>query len=277
MSDFESLGIIAGSKSLPLLIAREARASGIRKIVVAAFEGETDSAIAQLADKITWLRVGQLSRMISAFSDEGITRCVMAGQIAPKNLFDLRPDLRAMALMLRLKEKNAHSIFGGIAEELQKDGIDLIEATRWLKPSMPGEGFLIGRELNPEQQEDAHYGFRIAKEISRLEIGQCIVVKNGAVLAVEAFEGTNACLERGGLLAGKKGGAVAVKVAKENHDLRFDIPCIGNETVQICAKSGIKVLALEAGKTVLLEKTEVEQAARQNGITIVTIGSHSAR
>ncbi len=184
MSEFESLGIIAGSKSLPLLIAREARASGIRKIVVAAFEGETDPTLTQLADKITWLRVGQLSRMISVFSDEGITRCVMAGQIAPKNLFDLRPDLRAMGLLLRLKEKNAHSIFGGIADELKKEGIDLIDATRWLQPSMPGENFLIGRGLSSEQHDEARYGFRMAKEISRLEIGQCVVVENGAVLAV---------------------------------------------------------------------------------------------
>src|ERR1041385_2994680 len=133
MSELESLGIIAGSKSLPLLIAREARASGVKKIVVVAFEGETDPAITPLADKTIWLRVGQLSRMITAFTETGITRCVMAGQIAPKNLFDLRPDLRAMALMLRLKEKNAHSIFRGIAEELQKDGVQLIEAIPWLK------------------------------------------------------------------------------------------------------------------------------------------------
>lgn len=280
MSESDSLGIIAGSKSLPLLIAREARASGIKKIVAVAFEGETDQSIAELADKVIWLKVGQLSRLISAFKDEGIKRCVMAGQIAPSNLFNLRPDLRAVSLLLRLKEKNAHTIFGGIADELQKDGVQLIEATPWLKPNMPAAGFLIGRKLSSEQNEDVQYGFQIAKEVARLEIGQCVVVKNGTVLAVEGFEGTNACLERGGSLAGKKGGAVAVKVAKPSHDLRFDIPCIGKQTIEIAARAGINVLALEAGKTVLLEENEVREAARKQEVTILTVASareiHSA-
>ncbi|MDB6039656.1 MAG: hypothetical protein JWM99_3497, partial [Verrucomicrobiales bacterium] len=176
MSESDSLGIIAGSKSLPLLIAREARASGIKKIVAVAFEGETDQSITQLADKVIWLKVGQLSRLISAFKDEDITRCVMAGQIAPSNLFNLRPDLRAVSLLLRLKEKNAHTIFGGIADELQKDRIKLIEAIPWLRPHMPGPGFLIGHKLSSEQNEDVQFGFQIAKEVSRLEIGQCVVV-----------------------------------------------------------------------------------------------------
>jgi DUF1009 family protein len=273
MSESESLGLIAGSKSLPLLIAREARASGIDKIVAVAFEGETDPSITELADKVVWLRVGQLSRLISAFKDEGIKRCVMAGQIAPSNLFNLRPDLRAVSLLLRLKEKNAHTIFGGIADELEKDGVKLVEAIPWLKPHMPGGGFLIGRKLSSEQTEDVQYGFQIAKEISRLEIGQCVVVKNGTVLAVEGLEGTNACLERGGSLAGKKGGAVAVKVAKPSHDLRFDIPCIGKQTVETAAKAGIEVLALEAGKTVLLEENEVRDSARKLGIVILTVST----
>src|SRR5512135_3109417 len=125
----DSLGIIAGNRSLPLLFAKEARRQGVKRLVAVAFENETDPALAPLVDEIVWLRVGQLSKMIAAFTDRGVTQCVMAGQIAPKNLYDFRPDLRAMALLFRLKEKNAHTIFGAIAEELKKDGVELIEAT----------------------------------------------------------------------------------------------------------------------------------------------------
>jgi DUF1009 family protein len=194
----------------------------------------------------------------------------MVGQIAPKNLFDLRPDLRAMSLLLRLKEKNAHSIFGAIAGELQKEGVELIEATPWLAPLMAGPGFSLGPKLSAEQKADVEYGFRIAREVSRLEIGQTVVVKNGTVLAVEGFEGTDKALARGGELAGKDGGAVAVKLAKPGHDMRFDIPCIGAKTLEVCAAAGISVLALESGKTLLLEREQCEDLARKNSISVVS-------
>jgi hypothetical protein len=192
----------------------------------------------------------------------------MAGQIAPKNLYDLRPDLRTMALLFRLKEKNAHTIFGAIAEELKKDGVELIEGTPWLKPLMPDKSYRTGPRLSREQEADAAFGYRMAKEISKLEIGQTVVVKNGTVLAVEGFEGTDRCLARGGELAGKHGGAVAAKVAKEHHDMRFDIPCLGAQTVETCAKSGIAVLVFEAGKTLLLDKAEVEKEAGGKRVTV---------
>jgi len=242
----ESLGIIAGNRSLPLVFARQARAMGVRKLVAAGFEGETDPALAALVDEIVWLKVGQLSKLISAFTDRAIRQCVMVGQIAPKNLYDLRPDLRAVGMLLRLKEKNAHSIFGAIAAELQKDGVELIEATPWLRPLMPANGFQLGPRLSEAQRADVEFGFRIAKETSRLEIGQTVLVKNGTVLAVEAFEGTDKCLLRGGELAGKEGGAVAIKVARENHDLRFDIPCLGPQTLETCAASRAGVRGGEA-------------------------------
>jgi hypothetical protein len=266
-----SLGIIAGNRALPLELARLARAAGIRRLVAVAFEGETDSALAALVDDIVWLRVGQLSKMIAAFTDRGITQCVMVGQIAPKNLFDLRPDLRAVAMLFRLKEKNAHTIFGAIAGELEKDGVKLIAATPWLAPIMPAGNFLLGPKLSEKQQADVQFGFRMAKEVSRLEIGQTVVVKNGAVLAVEGFEGTDKCLARGGELAGKEGGAVAVKVAKQNHDLRFDLPCLGASTLEVCVASRINVLAIEAGKSILLERDNCEQLAAKNKISVTTI------
>lgn len=245
---------------------------GVKRLVAVAFDGETDPALASLVDDIVWLKVGQLSRMISTFTDRGVKQCVMVGQIAPKNLFDLRPDLRAMGLLLRLKEKNAHTIFGAIADELKKDGVDVIEATPWLKPLMLGAGFHLGPKLSNEQRADVEFGFRIAKEVSRLEIGQTVVVKNGTVLAVEGFEGTDKCLSRGGELAGKDGGAVAVKVAKTGHDMRFDIPCIGSKTLETCSAAGVSVLAIEAGRTLLLEQETCALLASRLKIALTTVG-----
>jgi DUF1009 family protein len=268
----DSLGIIAGNRSLPLLFAKEARRQGVNRLVAVAFEGETDPTLASLVDDIVWLRVGQLSKMISAFTDRGVKHCVMAGQIAPKNLFDLRPDLRALGLLLRLREKNAHTVFSAIADELQREGVELIEATPWLRPLMPTSGFQLGPKLSKAQQADVEFGFRIAKEVSRLEIGQTVLVKDGTVLAVEGFEGTDKCLARGGELAGKLGGAVAVKVAKEKHDLRFDIPCLGPQTLETCAKARIAALAFEAGKSLVLEQDACAQLARKHKIAVTTVG-----
>ena len=196
----------------------------------------------------------------------------MAGQIAPRNLFDLRPDLRALGVLVRLRERNAHSIFGAVAAELKKDGIELIEAIPWLKPLMPGSGFRLGPAISKDQREDVDFGFHMAREVSRLEIGQTVVVKNGTVLAVEGFEGTDRCLARGGELAGKNGGAVAVKVAKEHHDLRFDIPCLGPQTLETCAAAHVSVLAFQAGKSLLLEQDACERLAKKNKISLMTIG-----
>ena len=266
----ETCGIIAGNQTLPLLFARQARAQGVQRLVAVGFIGETDPALASLVDEIVWLKVGQLSKLISAFTDNGVRHCVMLGQIAPKNLFDLRPDLRAITLLLRLKEKNAHTIFGAIADELGKEGVELIDATPWLRPLMPAAGFALGPKLSATQRADVAFGFRLAKEISRLEIGQTVVVTEGTALAVEGFEGTDRCLARGGELAGKNGGAVAVKVARENHDMRFDVPCVGPQTLEACAASGIAVLAIEAGRSLVLEQETVERLALREKISVLT-------
>jgi len=267
----DTLGLIAGNRSLPLLFARQARSMGVKRLVAVALQGETDPALAKLVDEIIWLKAGQLSKLISAFAERGIKHCVMVGQVAPKNLFAIRPDPRAMAMLLKLKEKNAHTIFGAIADELGNDGVELIEATPWLRPLMPGNGFHLGPELSRGQWADVQFGFRIAKEVSRLEVGQTVVVRNGTVLAVEGFEGTDNCLARGGQLAGKDGHAVAVKVAKEKHDMRFDIPCVGARTIEICATAGVSVLALESEKTLLLDAAKVKQLASKKKIALTTV------
>jgi UDP-2,3-diacylglucosamine hydrolase len=264
----ETLGIIAGSRSLPLEVARQARAGGVKRLIAVGFVNETDPELEKLVDVMHWIRVGQLSKLIAAFKNDGVRHCVMAGQVAPKNIFDVRPDLRGLTLLLRVKEKNAHTVFGAIADELRKDGIELIEATPWLKPLMPGRGFHLGPKLSRERTEDVAFGHRIAKELTRLEIGQLVIVKDGVVLAVEAFEGTDACLTRGGRLAGKSGGAVAVKVARENHDMRFDIPCIGPQTIQTCATAGIAVFAFESDKTLVLDRPEVEALIKRYRVAL---------
>lgn len=262
--------MVAGSLSLPLIFAREVRQRGLKRLVVVAAEGATDPRISEWADEVVWLKVGQLGKMIRAFTDRGVKRCVMLGMIAPRSLFDVRPDMRGLSVLMRLKEKNAHTIFGAIADELAKDGVELISAVPWLTSIMPPHGYQVGPALSSELQDDVLYGYRMAKEISQLEIGQCVVVKKGTVLAVEGFEGTDRCLARGGELAGKSGGAVAVKVAKKNHDLRFDVPCVGPTTLEVCAKNGVAVLAVEAGWTLLLEKEELERLARTLKVTVVS-------
>ncbi len=267
----DTLGIIAGDRSLPLVLAREARARGVRRLIGIGFEDLSNRELEPLVDKMEWMRLGQLNKMIDAFHKHGVKHCVMVGKVAPKSFFDARPDLRVIGAVLKLKEKNAHTLFGALAEELQKDGIRLIEPVPWLGPTMPGAGFHLGPRLSDEQREDVAFGFRIAKEISRLEIGQSVVVKRGAVLAVEGFEGTDKCLQRGGDLAGREGGAVAVKVAKENHDMRWDIPCTGEQTLETCAAAGLSVLAIEAGKTLLLDQDRVETLARKHKISVVTV------
>lgn len=267
----EVLGLIAGSRSLPIVLARQARAAGVTRLVAVGFEGETDPALADSVDELVWVRVGQLDRMIRALSERGVRHCVMAGQIAPKRLYEVRPDLRALTVLLRLRERNAHTIFGAVIEELRKDGIEVLEATPWLRPLMKGPGYRLGPPPGPEHQQDIVFGYRMAREMARLEIGQLVVVKQGTVLAVEAFEGTDRCLLRGGELAGPGGGAVAVKAAKQGHDMRFDIPCVGPATLETCARAGVAVFAFEAGRSLVLEEQTCGELARRHKISFLTV------
>ncbi len=266
-----TIGIISGSGIYPEEFMAAARAKGgdIR-LVMAAFKGETRQELADEADASAWFRVGQLGKMIKFLGKEGATEAVMVGQIAPRNLFDLRPDIRTAMLLARLKQKNAETIFGAIAEELDKDGITLLPATTFLEDIMPGEGHVCGPSLKESAIEDAKYGFKIAKETSRLDIGQTVVVRNGTVLAVEAFEGTNDCIRRGGELGRGKDVTLA-KVSKPNQDFRFDVPVIGPDTVKNCVKSGISVIAIEAGKTLLLGGDEVRSMCKEHKITIFSL------
>jgi len=262
----QSLGIIAGNGAYPFELAQKARAAGVERIVVVAFENETRPELAQLVDEIAWMRVGQLGKMIGFFEKTGVREVIMAGQIAPGNLFDLRPDFKALLLLGALKERNAESIFGGIADELAKCGVTLLPATTYLEDSLAGAGHIGGPALKKRTIADLEYGFRIAKEASRLDIGQTVVVRHGTVLAVEAFEGTNEAIKRGGAMG--KGSAVMVKVSKPGQDLRFDVPVIGLQTLETAKAAGIIAIGIEAGKTLLLERTQLLAEAATRKITL---------
>ncbi len=270
MTALETVGVIAGNGVYPRTFVEAARQAGVKRLVVAAFKGETAPDLESQVDAWTWLRVGQLNKMIKFFNREGVRHAVMAGQIAPKNLFDLRPDLRVLTMLGKLKRKNAETIFGGIADELAKDGIDLLPATTYLEDFLPGEGLVCGPPLDERTLEDAAYGFHIAKEMSRLDIGQTVVVKDGTVLAVEAFEGTNAAIKRGGELG--KGKALVAKVSKPNQDFRFDVPVIGSQTIETAHAAGISTIVIEAERTLLLEREIVAAACAKRGISVLATG-----
>jgi UDP-2,3-diacylglucosamine hydrolase len=263
----DALGIIAGNGVYPRLVADSARRAGVKKILAAAFTGETDPALTQHVDLIEWMRVGQLSKLLKFFRDQEIHHAVMAGQIAPTNLFDLRPDWKALLLLGKLKQRNAETIFAAIADELANAGVDLLPATTFLDESLASSGLIAGPKLSRREEEDVNLGWKIAKEISDLDIGQTVIVKDGTIVAVEAFEGTNDAIKRGGTLARK--GAVMVKVAKPNQDMRFDVPVVGVETIRIAADAKLRVIAVEAGKTLLLEKDPIIELAGHSNISIV--------
>ena len=263
----ETLGIIAGNGVYPRLLADAARKAGDKKIIAAAFISETDPVLAQHVDLIEWMRVGQLNRLLKFFNQNKVHHAIMAGQIAPKNLFDLRPDWKALLLLGKLKERNAESIFAAIADELTRIDVELLPATTFLEDCLVPAGLIAGAKLSRREEEDVDLGWKIAKEIARLDIGQTVIAKNGTVVAVEALEGTNEAIRRGGSLA--RQGAVMVKVAKPNQDMRFDAPVIGVETIRVAADAKLRVIAVEAGKTLLLEPEAIADLAAHSKLSII--------
>ena len=262
----ETLGLIAGNGEYPFAMARAARRAGVKRLVAAAFENETRVELGGEVAAMTWLRVGQLSRMIKFFRGEGVGHAVMVGQIAPRNLFDLRPDLRTLMMLAKVKERNAESLFGAVAAELERDGITLLPAISYLEDEMAPVGHVCGPVRKARDMEDIEFGARMARETSRLDIGQTVVVRRGTVLAVEAFEGTNECIRRGGAMG--RGKAAMVKVSKPGQDLRFDVPVIGPQTIETAAEAGVQLIGVEAGKTLILERGEVERLCGLRGVTL---------
>lgn len=262
----QTLFLIAGNGTYPRLAVKGAREAGVTKIVAAAFEGETDPALAGFVDEIHWMRVGQMGRLLDAAKKSGATASMMAGQIAPGNLFNLRPDFHALILLAKLKERNAETLFGAVAGELEKTGVPLLVATTFLEKHLASEGLIAGPKPKSRILEDITYGLGIAKEVSRLDIGQTVVVKKGTVLAVEGFDGTDSTIRRGGELG--RGEAVVVKVSKPRQDMRFDVPVIGPRTLETAAAAGVTAIAMEANRTLLLEVDQLRELATRHNITL---------
>jgi hypothetical protein len=263
------LAIIAGKGAYPRLLAESARQQGVDRLEVIAFKKETDSAIEKLTDKVHWIHLGQLGKMLEALKRSGIRHAVMAGQITPTHLFRVRMDLAMLALLKRLHTRNAETIFGAVADELKAIGIELLPASSFMESHMPTVGILTRRPPTDSERHDIELGFQVAQVTSGLDIGQTVVIKEGTILAVEAFEGTDETIQRAGRLGGA--GAVVVKVAKKGHDMRFDIPVIGRHTMKQLRKIGASALAVEAGRAIMLEHQEIIEQAERMDLAIIAV------
>jgi UDP-2,3-diacylglucosamine hydrolase len=263
----EKIGLIAGKSKFPLIFAQAVQNQGL-EVVAAAHRGETDPTLEQLVSSLQWVYVGQLGKIIKFFKKAGVTRAVMAGGITKGRLFThLRPDLRALRLLTRARHVGDDGILRSVAAELEDEGITIVSPTLFMTEILAPSGVLSHRQPTSEEMRDIQFGSTIAKEIGKLDIGQCVVVRRQAVLAVEAIDGTDATIRRGGLLAGEK--AVVVKVSKPDQDLRFDVPAVGLETIEVMQEVKASVLALEAGKTLMFDREGMLRLADQAKIAII--------
>ena len=261
------VGLIAGSGQFPLLFAHAARKASVRVLAVG-FDGETDPSLSKYVDEFHLLRLGQLNRLVRTFKNAGITHAAMAGAINKTRLYSkIRPDWRAVRFLSRLRNKKDDSLLRALADELESEGILIQPSTIFLPELLAPEGILTRRKPNRREQADIAFGWTLAKAIGRLDIGQCLVVKNQAVLAVEGIDGTDATIMRGGRLC--REGAVVVKVSKPMQDLRFDVPAVGSDTIEVMKRVNARVLVLEAGKTVIFDRDKMIDLADSAGISIL--------
>ena len=267
--DGERIGLIAGNGRFPIIFADNARKLGYHVSAVA-HEGETEPELASHVDRIHWIKIGQLNKLIKAFKEDGVHQAVMLGGIKKTHMFTtLRPDFRTLALATRLALWKDDDILREIAKELEQEGIVICESTFGLEGIFVEEGPLTARIPSEKEWEDIRYGWDVAEAIGRLDIGQCVVIKDRVVVAVEAVEGTDEAIKRGGDLA--KEGAVVVKRSKPQQDLRFDLPAVGPRTIEVMASVKASVLAIEAGRTILLDREIMLEKAKSARIAIVGI------
>jgi UDP-2,3-diacylglucosamine hydrolase len=261
------LGIIAGNSSFPSLFAAAARDAGYG-VVAVCHTGETDPKIEQIADVVVWIKVGELGKIISTFKEFGAKEAAMAGGIDRIRVFGgVKLDARGMQLLARLRSTKDDIIMRGIADELESEGITVIECTRFMERHLAQEGVISTRQPTAEERTDIDVGISAVAAMSSQDIGQTVVVKDGVVVAVEAVEGTDRTIIRGGELGGP--GTVVVKFAKTTQDLRFDVPTVGMKTLQTLVNAKAAVLAIEAERTLLLDKEDCVKYAAANGIAIV--------
>lgn len=302
-------GLIAGNGKFPLLVAEGARRAG-DSLSVAAIHEETDPIIERLADRVEWVGIGQLGKMIRFFKDEGVEQAIMAGQVRHVQIFSRAvPDARMLKLLWKLPRRNTDSLIGAIANELQSEGIELIDSTHFMQDHLAEVGTLTERQPDERERGDIEYALGIAKEIARLDLGQTIVVRSKACVAIEAMEGTDATIRRAGeltrvgpdapglhgdaesivaakpsgigrglasLLRGKRanlagGRLTVVKLAKPDQDMRFDVPVTGLPTIETMIAAGATCLCISAGKTLMFDRAEMLSLANRNGITIIAV------
>ena len=271
VTDGERIGLIAGNGRFPIIFADNARKLGYHVSAVA-HEGETEPELAAHVDRIHWIKIGQLNKLIKAFKEDKVHQAVMLGGIKKTHVFTtVRPDFRTLAMATRLALWKDDDILREFAKELEQEGIAICESTFGLEGILVEPGTLTARAPTEKEWEDIRYGWEVAHDIGRLDIGQCVVIKDRVVVAVEAVEGTDGAIKRGGDLA--KEGAVVVKRSKPQQDLRFDLPAVGPRTIEVMASVKASVLAIEAGRTVLLDREIMLEKARSARIAIVGITS----
>jgi DUF1009 family protein len=275
-------GLIAGNGRFPFMVVEGARRAGV-SLSVAAIREETDPSIEQEVERLTWVGIGQLGKMIRFFKGEGVEKAMMAGQVKHVQIFSRAvPDARMLKLLLKLSRRNTTSLIGAVASELASEGIDLIDSTFFLQDNLPAAGPLTRRKPNAAEQADVEYGLEIAREMARLDLGQTIVVRGKACVAIEAMEGTDATIRRAGeLMRGGRGaqkrlklssGPVTVlKLSKPDQDMRFDVPVIGLPTIETMVEAGATCLCVSAGKTLMFDRDELIALADKNKIAVVAV------
>ncbi|MBO0722739.1 MAG: UDP-2,3-diacylglucosamine diphosphatase LpxI [Blastocatellia bacterium] len=263
-------GLIAGNGRFPFLVLEGARAEGI-EMAVAAIKEETDPQIESIAGVVEWISVGHLNKLIKFFTRHGVSNAIMAGQVKHVQIFKLNalPDLRMARLLARLKRRNTDALIGAVAAELEGEGIKLVDSTTFLQPLIARQGVLTKRAPNKHEMDDIEYGLQVAMELARLDLGQTIVVKNQAVIALEAMEGTDAAIRRASELV--RGRALTViKVAKPDQDMRFDVPVIGLKTIETLRECNVTAMSVTADKTLIIDRAETIAAANERRIAIVS-------
>jgi UDP-2,3-diacylglucosamine hydrolase len=264
------LGLIAGNGKFPIMLAESAKNKDL-EIIAVAFRGETSWRLETLVDKIYWIGVGQMNRLFDIFNEEDIKEAVMVGQIKHLNIFKpwIKKDAAMREFLRKVKDRRGDSLLKTVADKLQERGVTLLNSSFLLTQNLAQKGILTQKSPTSKDWEDINFGKSIAKRIAELGIGQTIVVKNKAILAVEAIEGTDKTIARGSRLGRK--GCVVVKVSRPEHDMRYDIPVVGLKTLKLLKRHKVRVLAVEAGKTLLIDKDELIDGANKAGIPIVGI------
>src|SRR5437763_15770459 len=262
-------GLIAGNGRFPFLVLEGARRAGV-SLSVAAIREETDPAIERAAERVVWIGIGQLGKMIRFFKREGVERAIMAGQVKHVQIFSgALPDVRMVKMLFRPPRRNTEALIGGVAAELAKEGIELIDSTYFLQDHLAAVGPLTHRAPDERERGDIEYGLEVAREIARLDLGQTIVVRARACVAIEAMEGTDATVRRAGTLA--RGRLTVVKVAKPGQDMRFDVPVVGVPTVEAMSEAGATCLCVTAGKTLIFDREEMLGLADRRRMAVVAV------